>query len=286
MTTLSDTSIGGERPLFASHGVNLDRVTITDGESALKASSDFRASNCRFEGLYPFWHCNRFLISDSTLTETCRAALWYSADCITTHCTFDSPKPFREMERVTIVECRFNNTIETLWHCRGVNMSNTYMEGCDYAFMHCSDIIINDCTLLAKYSFQYAENAEIHNCTITTKDAFWNSRNVTVYDSTIDSEYLGWYSENLKLVRCHIKGTQPLCYTTNLIMEDCTMDASCNLCFEDSDLHANILSPITSIKNPRHGHIKAEQILEQVIDCNIMPDHDCVIKSCQSNKIG
>ena len=54
MQLIKDKEFGGERPLFASHDVHLDNVTILAGESAIKECSNIIATNCRFEGNYPF----------------------------------------------------------------------------------------------------------------------------------------------------------------------------------------------------------------------------------------
>lgn len=54
MKQIKNTHYEGERPLFASHGLYLEEVTIHAGESALKECSDIEAVNCRFEGKYPF----------------------------------------------------------------------------------------------------------------------------------------------------------------------------------------------------------------------------------------
>ena len=59
MELIKDTHYEGERPLFATHNLHLENVTIHTGESALKECSNIEAVNCRFEGKYPFWHnCN------------------------------------------------------------------------------------------------------------------------------------------------------------------------------------------------------------------------------------
>ena len=48
MKQIKNTHYEGERPLFASHGLYLEEVTIHAGESALKECSDIEAVNCRF----------------------------------------------------------------------------------------------------------------------------------------------------------------------------------------------------------------------------------------------
>ena len=50
MQQVKNTEFGGERPLFASHDLQIDNVTIHAGESALKECSNIIAVNCRFEG--------------------------------------------------------------------------------------------------------------------------------------------------------------------------------------------------------------------------------------------
>ena len=62
MKQIKNTHYEGERPLFASHGLYLEEVTIHAGESALKECSDIEAVNCRFEGKYPFWHNDGFVV--------------------------------------------------------------------------------------------------------------------------------------------------------------------------------------------------------------------------------
>lgn len=54
MKLIKDTEFGGERPLFESHDLHIDNVTIRTGESAIKECSNIIATNCRFEGNYPF----------------------------------------------------------------------------------------------------------------------------------------------------------------------------------------------------------------------------------------
>ena len=48
MTIIKDKEFGGERPLFNTHNVRLENVTIRDGESAIKECSDIEAINCVF----------------------------------------------------------------------------------------------------------------------------------------------------------------------------------------------------------------------------------------------
>ena len=279
MKEIKNEEFGGERPLFASHGLRLDNVTVHAGESALKECSDIEAVNCRFEGKYPFWHVDRFRISHCTFTPGARAALWYSTALVMNDTLVEAPKMFREMDGVSLSKVRIPDAQETLWHCRNVMMRDVDVRNADYLFMHSENIDIDRYRQEGNYSFQYCRNVVIRNAEIHSKDAFWNTENVTVYDSTLSGEYLGWHSRGLRLVRCRIAGTQPLCYCEGLVLEDCTFDADADLAFEDSDVRATIMSPVTSIKNPRTGSITLPSVGELILDANILPLADCKIET-------
>lgn len=279
MEIIKDKEFGGERPLFASHGIELDNVTIHAGESALKCCTDVVARNCRFEGKYPFWHVRGFLVEHCLFTPGARAALWYSSGLRMTDTQVDAPKMFREMDGIEMERVNIPDAQETLWHCRNVRMRDVDVRNADYLFMHSENIDIDRYRQEGNYSFQYCRNVVIRNAEIHSKDAFWNTENVTVYDSTLSGEYLGWHSRGLRLVRCRIAGTQPLCYCEGLVLEDCTFDTDADLAFEDSDVHATILSPVTSIKNPRTGSITLPSVGELILDANILPPADCKIEN-------
>jgi hypothetical protein len=277
MNFIENKEFGGERPLFASHNLKLDNVTIHAGESALKECSNIEAVNCLFEGKYPFWHNNGFVVHNCVFTEGARAALWYSRDLEMSDTKVLAPKMFREMEGISLMNVVIPDASETLWHCRKINMLNVTIDNGDYLLMHGSDITINKFHLNGNYSFQYCQNVEIRNAIINSKDAFWNSENVTVYDSILNGEYLGWHSRGLKLINCKISGTQPLCYAHHLTLENCTFDDDADLAFEYSTVHATINSTVHSVKNPRSGSIIADGYGEIILDDNIKAPADCSI---------
>lgn len=282
MQVIKDKEFGGERPLFASHNLRLEGVKVHAGESALKRCSDIEADRCVFEGKYPFWHVERFTVSNCLFASGARAALWYSKDLEMTDTVVEAPKMFREMDGIKLRRVNIPDAQETLWHCRGVDMQDVEVANADYLLMHSHGIRIKDYRQQGNYSFQYCTEVEISNAHIDSKDAFWNTRDVTVYDSTLSGEYLGWHSENLRLVRCHISGTQPLCYCRNLVLEDCTFDADADLAFEESTVNARILSAVTSVKNPTSGSIAAQSYGEIIIDSNVQAPADCNITTLTS----
>lgn len=281
MEVICDEQFGGERPLFGSHDLELKNVTIHPGESALKNCRNIVATDCRFEGKYPFWHVNRFRIERCLFTEGARAALWYSSNLTMRDTRIEAPKMFREMDGIELERVTIPDAAETLWHCENIKLRDVEVAHADYLFMHCSDIDIDRYKQQGNYSFQYCRDVTIRNAEIDSKDAFWNTENVTVIDSRLTGEYLGWHSRRLHLVRCHISGTQPLCYCRDLVLEDCTFDTDADLAFEDSDVRAVILSPVTSIKNPISGRIEAPTVGEVIIDGFRKAPADCEIVATQ-----
>lgn len=277
MELIKNKTYEGERPLFACHNLRLENVLIKPGESALKECSNIEATECEFQGKYPFWHVDGFVIENCVFREGARAALWYSRNLTMKDTRVEAPKMFREMEDLKLENVVIPDAQETLWHCHGVKLNNVEVENADYLFMHSSNIKIENYKQKGNYSFQYCKNVEIHNAVIFSKDAFWGTEDVTVYDSEIHGEYLGWHSKRLRLVNCRISGTQPLCYATDLVMENCTMDTDCDLAFECSTLQAEIKGCVTSVKNPRSGRIKADGYGEIIIDGNVKSPADCKI---------
>lgn len=266
MKTIKNEEFGGERPLFGSHDLRLENVTIHAGESALKCCSDIEAINCTFEGKYPFWHVDGFKVEKCLFTPGARAALWYSRNLEMTDTQVDAPKMFREMDGIILTNVNIPNAEETLWHCHNVEIRNVKVDNADYLFMHSSNIDIENWEQHGNYSFQYCHNVEIRNAKIYSKDAFWGTENVTIYDSELHGEYLGWHSKRLTLVRCKISGTQPLCYCKDLVMIDCELASDCDLAFEDSEVKASIIGTVPEIKNPLRGEIVADKVDNKIFD--------------------
>lgn len=278
MELIKDKQFAGERPLFGSHHLHIDNVTILAGESAIKECSDIKATNCRFEGNYPFWHVHGFTIENCYFAVGGRSALWYCDHLKMRDTVVDAPKLFREIDMLDIENVEMNDADEVFWKCNNVKVRNLKLHGGTYPFMLSRNIYVDGLESESKYVFQYVKNAEIRNARITTKDAFWEVENVTICDSVLNGEYLGWHSRNLRLVNCHISGEQPLCYARDLVLENCTFDPSCDRAFEYSTLRADIRGSITNIKNPMSGHIVADGIGSVTIDENIKAPADCVIE--------
>jgi hypothetical protein len=280
---IKDKEFGGERPLFATHDLRLENITIIDGESGIKQCQNIEADNCKFYGKYPWWHVDGARITNCYFAPGSRSAIWYTNDLTMKDCVIDGPKFFREMERVELENVTINDADETFWKVKDLKLHNVKLHDGTYPFMFSENIYIDGLESDSKYVFQYCQNVEVHNAKIMTKDSFWECENVTVYDSVLDGEYLGWHSKNVRLVNCHLAGEQLLCYTDNLVIENCTFDAKCDRVFEYSTVEADIRGHIENIKNPTSGHITADSIGTVTLDEHVRQPNDCVIEVRQEN---
>ncbi len=266
MITYKNKTYDEERALYGICNAVIEDCSFAgpaDGESALKETSSLKVCGCNFLLRYPLWHTTDAVLEHCTMTETCRAALWYDKNVVIKNSVLGGIKAVRECDNIELYDTKIDST-EFGWFCRGLKLHNCELIS-EYPFLKTVNLKLDHFKMSGKYSFQYAENVEIHNSVLNTKDAFWQGKNITVYDSVVKGEYLGWYSENLKFVRCKIAGTQPLCYAKNLILEDCEM-IDCDLSFENSDVNATVLGNITSVKNPMSGKIIADSITALIMD--------------------
>ena len=255
-----------ERALYASSDVEVEDCRFdgpADGESALKESRNVRVKNCYFNLRYPFWHDVHLEITNSEMTELCRAALWYSEDIRISDSRLHGIKALRECADVKISGSDIRSP-EFGWSVRGIEMMDSHAES-EYFMMRSERLSFDRVTLKGKYSFQYISDSVFTNCEFDTKDAFWHARNVVVKDSVIKGEYLAWYCENVTFENCIIIGTQPLCYCKGLKMIHCKM-IDADLAFEKSDVEAWLLTSVDSIKNPKSGEIHVPEVGEIIMD--------------------
>ncbi len=262
MNIIKNQNFSSERALYALKDTIVENCTFAgeeDGESAFKETSGIEARSCTFELRYPFWHTKSFKIANSTMLETCRAALWYCSDGKIEDCTLNGVKALRECDSIEIKNTLSNST-EFGWKCSNIKIKNSSLES-EYIFLDSKDIELYNIKLKGKYSFQYVENLHISDSYLDTKDAFWHAENVVVENCTVIGAYIGWYSHGITMRGCKIIGTQPFCYASNLVLEDCEM-IDCDLAFEYSDVIADIKGNILSVKNPRSGKIVADSIGE------------------------
>lgn len=159
MQLIKDMEFGGERPLFGSHDLHLDHVTVRAGESAIKECSNIIATNCRFEGNYPFWHVHGFVIDRCFFDVGGRSALWYSDHLKMTDTRIDAPKMFREMTDIEIENVEINDADEVFWRCNRLDIKNLKLHDGRYPFMFSRNIRIDGLESDSKYVFQYVKQA-------------------------------------------------------------------------------------------------------------------------------
>lgn len=250
MTIIQDQTFDKERELYGIHDTFIKHCTFdgpADGESALKECSDVRVEDSFFDLRYSLWHDHGLVLKDCTLTENCRAALWYDEDVTVTDSKLHGIKAFRECQNVRLENCEIISD-EFGWFSDNISFENCTAES-KYFLMKNHGVRAKNLEMSAKYSLQYIEDGLFEDCVIDSKDAFWHAKNVTVKNSVLGGEYLAWYSENLTFENCRIIGTQPFCYCKNLTLINCEM-VDCDLAFERSSVQATITTPVVSIKNP------------------------------------
>ena len=266
-----------ERDLYAAKDIKLVDCVFDgaeDGESALKEAKNIVLENCFMNLRYPLWHDGGVTLSGCSMSENCRAALWYSSDIRVTDSKLHGIKALRECDGATIENSEIVSP-EFGWKSRNVTLNQTTVQS-EYLFLLAQDLRLNGVNFKGKYSFQYVENATVENSVLDTKDAFWHCKNVTVKNSVVKGEYLGWYSENLTFINCKIIGTQPLCYCKNLKLVGCEM-ADTDLSFEYSEVEAEIKGTVLSVKNPKSGRITADAVSEIILTDDSQVHCECEI---------
>ena len=266
MRIIEHQTFDEERALYGSRDILVKNCAFdgpADGESAFKECADVQVEDSFFNLRYPFWHDHGLKISGSEMTETCRAALWYSDHIEISDTKMHGIKALRECRDVKLRGCDIISP-EFGWSVQGMDMEDCAAQS-EYFMMRAAGLRFKNVRMTGKYSFQYIEDAVFENCAFDTKDAFWHAKNVVVRDSVVKGEYLAWYCENVTFENCRIIGTQPLCYCKGLKLKNCEM-IDTDLAFERSSVEAVITTPVLSIKNPLSGRILVPEVGQIIRD--------------------
>lgn len=281
MTTVKNLVSDKERELYNveyTEVIDCTFVGPADGESALKECRNFTVSGCKFSLRYPLWHATDYRVENSEMDVNARAAVWYGIRGYFKDCTLGGIKVFRECQDTTVENCTITS-FESGWHCDGFKMYDCKVLS-EYFLLGSRNIIIKNTKLDGKYPMQYVENVTLENCEISTKDCLWHGKNVVAKNCVFHGEYLAWYSENFTLIDCLIDGTQPLCYCKNLKLINCRTK-NCDFAFELSDIDADIVGDVQSIRSPLSGTIVCDSVGEIVNDVTA---YDCKGKVVIRNK--
>ena len=285
-TNITGKQFDEERALYHLQNADVTECIFAgeaDGESVLKESEDIGLKNCQFSLRYPLWHVRGFTMAESSMDDKTRAAIWYAHDGHITDSSLGGIKAVRECARICLERCQIESQ-EFGWKSQDITLIDTDIVS-EYLFMDSRDVKLRNVKMKGKYSLQYMENLEIDDCELDTKDAFWHSKNVIVKNRVVKGEYLGWFSENLTLINCKIIGTQPLCYCKNLKLINCTMEQT-DLSFEYSDVEADVIGDIVSVKNPKSGLIIADSVGEIIRGDVVMECTGEIILRAEKEKKG
>lgn len=255
MKLIENRTMDEERALFGMEDLVVRNCRFSgpaDGESALKKCKGIVVEDSLFNLRYPLWHDDGVTLSNVEMTEDCRAAVWYSRNIDVRDSRLHGIKVFRECDNVSVSGSDIRS-FEYGWKVNGFRMDSCPVYS-EYAFLYSSDVELRNVTMTGKYYLQYVRGLVLDHCSIVTKDALWETEDVYVRDSVLEGEYLAWYSKNVTFENCLIKGTQPLCYCKNLKLVNCRVEEA-DYCFEESEVDADITSPVLSIRNPRSGTI-------------------------------
>ena len=264
MTTIIEKTFDEERALYGSKDIEAVRCRFdgpADGESAFKESSNIKAIECYYNLRYPFWHDENLEITGGTMTDKCRAALWYSKNVRIHNLIMHGTKAIRECSEISMENCDIVSP-EFGWSVEGMKMRDCKAES-EYFMMRSTRLDFENVILKGKYSFQYINDSVFTNCQFDTKDSMWHAKNVHVKNCEIKGEYMAWYCENVTFENCVITGTQPFCYCKNLKLLNCKM-LNADLCFEKSEVDASLTEGLISVKNPKSGTIRLPSV-EKII---------------------
>lgn len=275
--TVRGQTLDEERALYGLKHVVLETCVFAgekDGESALKECDVVEGTDCLFDLRYPLWHNDKVALNNCTMTENCRAALWYTRNIEIAHTKMHGIKALRECKNALIKESDIISP-EFGWKTDGIRIFDSKASG-EYCMLLAKNIEARRLEFKGKYSFQYVENVTISDSRLDTKDAFWHGKNILVENCIVTGEYLAWFAEDITFRNCTIIGTQPFCYCNNLRLENCIMQRT-DLAFERSSVRAVIVGDVDSIKNPYSGSIRAGGVGEVIRDddnavCEIIID--------------
>ena len=265
MKEIKQQSFKGERALFSSQDIIVENCSFSDGESPLKESKNIKVIKSTFKWKYPLWYSENIECQNLILEEMARSGIWYTNHIKMENCAFFCPKTFRRSSNIILNNCQMPNAKETLWNCKNIKISNTVVKG-DYFGINSENIEMDNVHLDGNYLFDGSKNIVVRNSVLNSKDSFWNCENVEIINCTIIGEYIGWNSKNVTLINCHIESHQGFCYMDNVKLIQCELTNS-DLCFEYcTNIDADIITSVDSIKNPYSGIIRVKDVKKLIMD--------------------
>ena len=164
MKIIENMVFGEERALYNSNGIILKNCSFDgqeDGESALKESRNIEIDKCFFNLRYPLWHDIGVKITDSKMTESCRASLWYSSGIEIENSALHGIKALRECFDISIKNCDIVSQ-EFGWSVHNIKMKDSTVKS-EYFMMRSTELDFTGVEFEGKYSFQYIKNSVFEN---------------------------------------------------------------------------------------------------------------------------
>lgn len=121
-------------------------------DSFLKAVQD-----CFFNLRYPFWHDCKLKITDSEMTENCRAALWYSSNVEITDSRLHGIKALRECRDVLVRNCDIIPP-ELFWYGENITVKDSTVKG-EYLTWYSEGLTLVDCKIIGTQPFCYCKKS-------------------------------------------------------------------------------------------------------------------------------
>ena len=164
--------------------------------------------------------------------------------------TFDQERALYGAKDVLVKNCRFDGPADG-----------------ESALKESSNIQASSCFMNLRYPFWHVDKATISKTEFTEncRAALWYDKHICIEQSKLYGIKALRECENVTLKNCKIESLQGFCYMQNLRLENCEL-INTTLAFEFSDVHAEIIGEIYSVKNPRSGLIKAAKIRELIQD--------------------
>ena len=164
MNNINNLILDEERALYHitdSNIVNCRFDGPKDGESAIKECRNIHIVECYFNLRYPIWHTYPVTMTRSTMTEFCRAALWYCHNVKIEQSKLYGIKALRECQNIEISQCDIISK-EFGWKNDDLKIVDSTLEG-EYAFFDSKNLVIKNFKFVGKYSFQYCKNLTIES---------------------------------------------------------------------------------------------------------------------------
>ena len=171
----------------------------------------------------------------------------------------------KEARNIAVEKCSFSLRYP-LWHVKSFSLADSAMDELTRAAIwYADDGEITGSRLHGIKAVRECGHIRLIDCDIDSQEFGWKCTEITMKDCTVNSEYLFFDSKNVTLSDIKMTGKYSFQYMENLVIENCTMEET-DLAFEYSDVEADIIGNVMSVKNPRSGRIILDSVDEVIME--------------------